>query len=58
MKEEYNTKKAILVILDTLLLPLLAVRVQQVLRLQVGSSDREVHVVFVISLDVSVIPPN
>ena len=46
------------VIHTTLLLALPAERVQQVLRLQVGSSERKVQVVFVISLDVSVIPSN
>jgi hypothetical protein len=40
----------------TLLLALPAERVRQVLRLQVGSSERKVQVVFVISLDVLVIP--
>ena len=35
-----------------------AERVRQVLRLQVGTSERKVQVVFVISLDVSVIPSN
>ena len=43
---------------QTLLLALPAERVRQVLRLQVGSSERKVQVVFVISLDVSVIPSN
>ena len=42
----------------TLLLALPAERVQQVLRLQVGSSERKVKIVFVISLDVSVISSN
>ena len=42
----------------TLLLALLAERLRQVLRLQVGSSERRVQVVFVISLDESVIPSN
>ena len=40
----------------TLLLALPAERVRQLLRLQVGSSERKVQVAFVISLDVSVIP--
>ena len=42
----------------TLLLALPAERVRQVWSLQVGSSERNVQVVFVISLDVSVIPSN
>ena len=42
----------------TLLLALPAERVQQVLRLQVGSSERKVQVVFVISLNVLAIPSN
>ena len=42
----------------TLLLALPAEKVRQVLRLQVGSSETKVQVVFVISLDVSVIPSN
>ena len=42
----------------TLLLALPAERVRQVLRLQVGSSEKKVQVVFVISLDVLVIPSN
>ena len=40
----------------TLLLALAAERLRQVLRLQVCSSERKVQVVFVISLDASVIP--
>ena len=42
----------------TLLLALPTERVRQVWRLQVGSSERKVQVVFVISLDVLVIPSN
>ena len=40
----------------TLFLALPAKRVRQVLRLQVGSSQRKVQIVFIIYLDVSVIP--
>ena len=39
-----------------MLLALPAERVQHILRLQVASSERKVQVVFVIYLDVSVIP--
>ena len=42
----------------TLLLALPAERVGQVLWLQIGSLERKVQVIFVISLDVSVIPLN
>ena len=42
----------------TLLLALPAERMRQVLRFQVVSSEKKVQVVFVISLNVSVIPSN
>ena len=55
---EWNVMYIICFAHTTLLLALPAVRVRQVLRPQVGSSEWKVQGVFVISLDISVISSN